>query len=667
MNNYNIKCFADNLHGTIEYSGVESLFIGTPAFNRLHNVLQSSLAYLTYPSNKVKRFEHSIGTMKLSGDIFYHSICNTTDENVLNDFFDTIESEIKEWLNGQSHLQFASPQIFHEYMSKDINLWKVPESNMYNAYLPYNIIDRRVSYLIVFQAIRLCGLLHDIGHLPFSHILEHFLKDLFEEINVKKDLNSKEQFFIDTCKSYINLLNMYKPIEFHEKIGIKLVNNIIENIYSFRTDKSDAAWVFFDVVCFMTKRILNSDEQDCPSIFRDLHLIVSGIIDSDRLDYCNRDLLMSGIKYNQTNYERLFSGYKLLRVDENIAGIKQNHFYFSPDVKHINEVENLINLRWQDFSYINFHHRVHKHEILLEEVLKRLAKAYFSNEDDENIVVFDNSVTDLPLNISSIWKLLNALDKNNSIEHLLIQLDDNWLNTLLKKEFFNLYGTSYISNDNANKYEWNQFHELVSGQKHYYSLLKRGDDFLEIDRSVFEKIREKMAQDKLTNKSIQDYKYHAILSRFSVKKRDINEAYQILTGMNGFIINQLINSFDISFSLVLLQNFETSLNNKLANDNSNISNVVIKKCQFGLGYSIATDSVYVHSKGDAYERLEQKSDQLYDLQKRQSHSPYFHVYFLPKYDKINLHYLDVNKNELNQYIVQCFFEEITEELFKNKL
>jgi len=662
LNNYSIKCFADNLHGTIEYSGIEGLFIGTPAFNRLHNVLQSSLAYLTYPSNKVKRFEHSIGTMKLSGDIFYHSICNTTDNVVLNDFFNEIESEIKAWLNDQDHLQFASPQIFHEYISKDINSWKVPKSNMYNVYMPYNIIDKRVIYLVVFQAIRLCGLLHDIGHLPFSHILEHFLKDLFEELNAKPKLNVKEQYFVDTCKSYINTANMYKPIEFHEKIGIKLVNNIIENIYSFRTDKSDASWVFFDVVCFVTKKILNSDEENCPSIFRDLHLIVSGIIDSDRLDYCNRDLLMSGIKYNSTNYERLFSGYKLIKVSENIAGVEQNHFYFSPDVKNIDELENLINLRWKDFSYINFHHRVHKHEILLEEVLKRLAKAYFSKKKKDKIV-FNNSVTALPLDISSIWKLLNALDKNSSIEHLLIQLDDNWLNTLLKKEFFDLYGTSYISNDNANRYEWNQFHELVSGQRHYYSLVKRNDDFLEIDRGVFEKIQEKIANSKLTESNIQDYKYQAILSKFVVQAKDSNQIYQNLRGSNGFIISLLINGFDISFSSKLLQNIETSLNEQFEKDNGNISNVVIKKCQFGLGYSIATDSVYVHSKGGVYERLECKSDQLVELQKKQAHSPYFHVYFLPKYDNVNLHYLNVDRGKLKDDLVQCVFEEIKKELF----
>ena len=67
MNMERTQEMVDTIHGLIAYSGIEQAIIGTPIFNRLHRVLQNSLVCLTYPSNKVKRFEHSVGTMHLAG------------------------------------------------------------------------------------------------------------------------------------------------------------------------------------------------------------------------------------------------------------------------------------------------------------------------------------------------------------------------------------------------------------------------------------------------------------------------------------------------------------------------------------------------------------------------------------------------------------------------
>ena len=64
----------DSVHGQIEVSAFERGIIYTMEFNRLHDIYQNSTLYLTFPTNRVKRFEHSIGTMKLSGEIFNSSI-----------------------------------------------------------------------------------------------------------------------------------------------------------------------------------------------------------------------------------------------------------------------------------------------------------------------------------------------------------------------------------------------------------------------------------------------------------------------------------------------------------------------------------------------------------------------------------------------------------------
>ena len=67
----------DNVHGLIRATDLETKIMGSSLFNRLHHVYQNSGAYLTWPTLRNQRFEHSLGTMKLSGDIFYHAVENT--------------------------------------------------------------------------------------------------------------------------------------------------------------------------------------------------------------------------------------------------------------------------------------------------------------------------------------------------------------------------------------------------------------------------------------------------------------------------------------------------------------------------------------------------------------------------------------------------------------
>lgn len=52
----------DSIHGLIRLTEYENRIIASVGFNRLHDIYQNSTAYMTFPSNRTKRFEHSIGT-----------------------------------------------------------------------------------------------------------------------------------------------------------------------------------------------------------------------------------------------------------------------------------------------------------------------------------------------------------------------------------------------------------------------------------------------------------------------------------------------------------------------------------------------------------------------------------------------------------------------------
>lgn len=86
---------SDTIHGQIAISSFEKDVIATTLFNRLHGIHQNSTAYMTFPTNRTKRFEHSFGTMYLCGNMFSNSICNASpDDN--QEFFDMADKKIND-------------------------------------------------------------------------------------------------------------------------------------------------------------------------------------------------------------------------------------------------------------------------------------------------------------------------------------------------------------------------------------------------------------------------------------------------------------------------------------------------------------------------------------------------------------------------------------------
>lgn len=116
-----VQQMTDIIHNTILYSGIEHAVISTPIYNRLHRVLQSSLVFFTYPSNKVKRFEHSVGTMHLAGEMFFNSLCNCTKEN-FDEFISSVSKELIQWRNELdfNRYSFVAAELRTQSQNQDI-------------------------------------------------------------------------------------------------------------------------------------------------------------------------------------------------------------------------------------------------------------------------------------------------------------------------------------------------------------------------------------------------------------------------------------------------------------------------------------------------------------------------------------------------------------------
>jgi HD superfamily phosphohydrolase len=77
-----LKFIKDPVRGNIICSNLEFEIFALPIFNRLHYILQNSMAYFVYPMNRTSRFIHSIGVMDIVTEIFCYALNNS---NVASD------------------------------------------------------------------------------------------------------------------------------------------------------------------------------------------------------------------------------------------------------------------------------------------------------------------------------------------------------------------------------------------------------------------------------------------------------------------------------------------------------------------------------------------------------------------------------------------------------
>lgn len=457
---------ADTLHNTILISDYEKEIISTQIFNRLHNISQNSTAYLTFPTNRTKRFEHSIGTMKLCGDIVYKSFINTSDKvanrllgNLKKDIINNIiKSNIL--LNPNSYIHILEDSNMEKGLLENIENLDI-KNVFYNGYTPANISDNnRILYLILFQAVRICGLLHDLGHPPFSHITENAINNVYKIVMAKQSNTKREMEFLEILNEY----DIDKSgIQLHEKMGMKMTERLVSDLlYSnshWYQDKPFDEKYFKILVFELVKCIF----QENSFLMKTLHKLIDGVLDGDRLDYVSRDPINSGINSGVIEYDRLISCMKIIEKDGN--------FIFATNVKTLNTVEGFFLKRWNLYKDIINHHRVIKTDSLLQGCIENIMLDFLMKEDyDSEIKGIISKEYILPYDISALWMAIKLASSNTRYFNSLIQWDDGLLYSVLKKHYFMDY---YNKNNNISY----QLEELLSNKKNYYSLIKNNTDF----------------------------------------------------------------------------------------------------------------------------------------------------------------------------------------------
>ena len=278
-----ISRIKDVIHGYILFSPIEKIIIDSRHFQRLRSVFQNACVYTAFPNNTSTRFSHSLGVAHLASEMFRNSINNASDQSLCvalwnmhqytmhyfeqRERIDSDESPapeilkrkvddlIRAWRKIIGHqFGFQHPLLASEF-PRDELIQEIKKSVRFDVTEDLQPIFLCSSYA---TAMRVYGLVHDIGHLPMSHNLEDAIDtaggiferyddcddpkeafnqslqrmhtQLFHEHILSDGRDKDEEDYKSLCDrydlDYDNLKSSIEDLPAHELRGIRLFNEI---------------------------------------------------------------------------------------------------------------------------------------------------------------------------------------------------------------------------------------------------------------------------------------------------------------------------------------------------------------------------------------------------------------------------------------------------------
>ena len=640
----------DSVHGLVRLTAYEKKILCSPEFNRLHDVYQNSTVFMTFPANRTKRFEHSIGCIYLASEMFYRAVLNS-DDGTLDTFFSEFGKEMQEIQKSLVKEKIANV-IESVIINQDVCLcddayvdtpdWKdlldVSGGDTDGSLIPYNLKEKyRIVYLILIQSLRAAALLHDVGHPPFSHIVESAINKAKNDVSDARRLLSGEDFEKtfnpERLKVFENALNSIKPgSQLHEKMGFAISRNVLSEIVTDNrnsNNKEYACTSFFEqTVMLCTLKIL-SDE----GYFKYVHAVIDASLDCDRLDYVVRDYRGSGINAGDLDYKRIFNELKLFYKSEKSESGKPR---FCIPAKAIGAVENFLKKRCNLYMDVIYHHRVIKTDMLLEDVVYRLILKYLKEKAREESSGFDRRITvATPDDISGLWTPLTGATRQERAEKL-TQWNDSWLMVLLRRIYYrDLFGKDLSDLAEEDKIIYIELTELLRNVRQFNSMIKRREDYNFVNMGIACILKER--------RDLMRQKLKETINRMKQLRR-LNEKIP-----NTLILLDSLTKDENSFNILNML-FKNLRQNKFMFDSEYVKEIVRNACRkFSgdayvkvvfktLGDGLSRDAnkkIYFYGNDATYE-IEEISEIKSVLEKETDSIPAFYFYVAPgSEDKLN--------------------------------
>jgi hypothetical protein len=286
----------DSVHGFIPINEAEYWLLQTAFLRRLHNIKQLGMAFLVFPSARHSRLEHSLGVMHIASYMSSKVIAELRHNP-------TLCSELLEYCD-EKHMN------------------------------------------VVVQVARLTGLLHDVGHLAYSHMSESAI-EYMAKYDEREGASSLYQELARLSRGTLKV---------HEAYGlafIEAIKKLAESSHDMQQLKP-----YLDVVEGLLNPMGPSStgstkelglKSESLSLIHDM--ISNEIADADRLDYLQRDAQATGIVYGNIDLDRLIEGLKVSITDN-------GHVILSLDIKSLQTLEDIFDARYKMYRSVYFHHKI---------------------------------------------------------------------------------------------------------------------------------------------------------------------------------------------------------------------------------------------------------------------------------------------------------------------
>lgn len=438
---------------------------------------------------------------------------------------------------------------FKKFLDKQIIIWRLDRDKIAKSWnakfgnisgfhhqpidgLPIDPEDEYVTYdefyiNILWQAVRIASVIHDVGHLPFSHVFEHAIED-YQKFDEKKDgilskeLDRRSKELEEELKTQISSDISLTNVQVHEQIGAFLATKLIPlEVPGIDPDISRLAFHLGSLIFLINREEYSADEYEPLAC---LHTIISSELDADRLDYCIRDPKGSGVEFGAFDVYRILDSLILFKDSKGV-------FRITPSSKSISAIESFFHQRFLMYKYLLHHHNAARMDGIAQEIIRRLMK--IAADSPQKSLVYITLVN------YGFWQ--NGKFKNKFLaKYPYYYYDDTWLRAMMMHLYVELQKDLRLAKGELSiigKDNWQLFMLLevllLRRTSNVFSLWKRDSDYYSL-------VEDLCAEIKFPNKKEKEKIFEIInmtvLKAYDVWDKFINNMLKDLDRKNIILI-----------------------------------------------------------------------------------------------------------------------------------
>lgn len=321
----------------------------------------------------------------------------------------------------------------------------------------------RAEFSALLATLRMCAFIHDLGHLPCSHVFENALESFISPAIEKTIKIAKEvKPLRDELKELLKEKSPKEdgePDKIHERLGLQLANGLAADLGS-RPHTDVKAHLASSIIGNATKLLISHQ-------FPITESFIKGTVDADRIDFTRRDGHFSGLFSSSVDYGRLFTLYTLEEAEE--KGRKK--IVARPSPRAVSETEKLLWERFQDYKYIVMHHKVHFYDEVVENMIVRLLSSGRLTVFLKDLIGLLKSDSDKHHTIKEKhqqWQLL---------ESILLEFDDPWMESHIRSIYRKIVENRARQQDTLDEETEILYQVYVEDRRRFTSAFKSDEEF----------------------------------------------------------------------------------------------------------------------------------------------------------------------------------------------